>query len=36
MAHEVTPGQCVLYSGTRYPEGALVPSLPNLDELVLV
>ena len=34
MAYEVCPGQCVLYSGTRYPEGALVPSLPNHDELM--
>ena len=34
MAYEVSPGQCVLYSGTRYPSGSLVPSLPNLDELL--
>ena len=34
MPYEVSPGQCVLFSGTRYPEGALVPSLPNHDELV--
>ena len=33
MAYEVCPGQCVQYNGTKYPAGAIVPDLPNHDEL---
>jgi hypothetical protein len=33
MAYEVTPGQCLLHSGVKYPSGAIVPSGVEVDRL---
>ena len=34
MSFEVCQGQCLLFNGTEYPAGSLVPTVPNQDELL--
>jgi hypothetical protein len=33
MSYEVNPGQCLIYNGVRYPEGALAPEGLEVDDL---
>lgn len=34
MSYEVLPGQCLIYSGVKYPAGSIVPDIEEIPSLL--